>query len=461
MIFAPPQHGKSELVSVRLPAFFLGKRPDDPVILASYSASLAEDKSRQVRQIVESPDFKTLFPNVITASDSRAVDHWHLEGHRGGLLAAGIGGPVTGRGAVLGIIDDPVKNWEEACSETLRKTCWEWYRTTFRTRIWENGSIILIMTRWHQEDLAGRLLNEQGEKWTVLRFPAIAERQDERNRNDKRLGLPIDQQDPLDRKGGEPLCPKRYSLPALESIRYDVGSIAWDFEYQGVPFSIAGGRFHAEWFGIARDDHDVWVLSDQPGQRRLSHPDRVKKHSMPVIIIIDPANRKTKLSKYTEITAFGVGDGQKVIVLAEIHKQLAVGEIIPALDEMCARWLPDWVGIEANGFQMMLVDEARKTRLYPHIPTVHELDPEGKSKLTRATPAIIRAEQGRIFVNESMPTLEEWVAELCLFTGNEKEDVYVDRVDTLAYAVLGIDRHGMCLADDMPAEPLAEGKLRW
>src|SRR5438034_1501018 len=128
MIFAPPQHGKSELASVRLPAFWLGRRPADPVILASYAASLAESKSRQARQVVESPEYSKLFP-VHTRRDSRSIAHWELDGHRGGLLAAGVAGPVTGHGCLLGIIDDPVENWQESQSQTVRDTCWDWYKS--------------------------------------------------------------------------------------------------------------------------------------------------------------------------------------------------------------------------------------------------------------------------------------------------------------------------------------------
>ncbi len=146
MIFAPPQHGKSELVSVRLPAFWLAKRPNDPVILSSYGASLASSKSRQARNLVESTEFVELFPRITTDPTSRAVDRWDLaRPNRASMLAAGVGGPVTGHGAMLGIIDDPFENWEQAQSETIRNNVWDWYRGTFRTRIWEHGAIILIM----------------------------------------------------------------------------------------------------------------------------------------------------------------------------------------------------------------------------------------------------------------------------------------------------------------------------
>lgn len=251
MIFAPPQHGKSELASVRLPAFWLGHHPDVPVILTSYAASLAYSKSRAARDLIESDEYGRLFPDVTTRDDSRAVDEWNLAApYRGGLVAAGVGGPITGHGAGLGIIDDPFENWEQAQSQTIRDKVWEWWRTTFRTRIWEGGAIVLITTRWHEDDLAGRILAEQAEKWFVLRLPALAETQEERDENDKRLGLPTGQPDPIGRQPGEPLCPKRFSEAALVEIRSDVGSIAWNGEYQGAPRAPEGNRFKRQWFPI-------------------------------------------------------------------------------------------------------------------------------------------------------------------------------------------------------------------
>lgn len=249
MISAPPQHGKSELVSVRLPAFWLGNRPDEPVILASYAASLAASKSRHARAVVESKAFERLF-GVRTRRDSRAVDHWEIEGRRGGMLAVGVGGPITGHGAMLGLIDDPVENWEQAQSQTYRDKVWEWYRTTFRTRVWEGGTIVLVMTRWHPDDLAGRILADQAAEWTVLRLPALAEGQAERDENNRYLGLPAGQADPIGRGDGEPLCPGRFSKEALLALKRDVGSVAWAGEYQGVPRAPEGNRFKREWFKI-------------------------------------------------------------------------------------------------------------------------------------------------------------------------------------------------------------------
>lgn len=250
MIFAPPQHGKSELASVRLPAFWLGRRSEDPIILASYAASLAESKSRQVRSIVEGDDYANLFPGVTTRQDSRAVNRWELAGYRGGLLAVGVGGPITGHGTALGIIDDPLENWEQAQSQVIRDKVWDWYRTTFRTRIWEGGAIVLIMSRWHENDLAGHLLAEQASEWTVLRLPAIAESQEERDRHNQRMGLPVGEPDPLGRQPGEPLCPRRYSASELAKLRRDVGSLGWAAEYQASPMAPEGNRFKRAWFQI-------------------------------------------------------------------------------------------------------------------------------------------------------------------------------------------------------------------
>lgn len=260
IIVAPPQHGKSELTSVRLPAFWLGKRPDDPIILASYGATLAEGKSQQARDIVESDEYRALFGElrageleaVEVRPDSRAVQRWKLlPPHRGGMIAVGVGGPVTGHGARLGIIDDPHENWEEAQSETMRRRVWDWYRGTFRTRIWEGGAIVLMMTRWHEDDLVGKLLKEQPGQWTVLRLPALAESQEERDENNRHMKMPLGQADPLGREPGEALAPQRYSAGELTSIKSDVGTMVFGAEYQGTPRAAEGNLIKREWLRIS------------------------------------------------------------------------------------------------------------------------------------------------------------------------------------------------------------------
>lgn len=256
MIFAPPQHGKSELASVRLPAKWLGDHPDLPVIISSYGADLAYSKSDQVRGVIESSEYRELYGDlspldvpVETRRDKRAVQEWRLTPpYRGGLRAAGVGGGLSGHPGALAVIDDPFKDWAEAQSKTIRRKVYEWYQSVLRVRMWEDGAILIIMTRWNEEDLAGKILKRQAHKWEVLRLPAIAETQQERDENNKYLGLPIHEDDPLGRKSGEPLAPKRFSLGALKELKDDVGSLVWAAEYQGVPRAPEGNRFKRAWF---------------------------------------------------------------------------------------------------------------------------------------------------------------------------------------------------------------------
>lgn len=250
MIFAPPQHGKSEIVSVRLPPFWLSKRPDDPVIIASYGAALAGTKAGAARILLHSKPFYNLFPSFFI--EERKKGKLTPKSPYSTIMGVGVGGAITGFGAGLGIIDDPVKNYEDGMNPNNRDRIWKWWQGTFRTRVWERGAIVIIMTRWHEDDLAGRILNTSGEKWDVVRFPAIAENQEERDEFNKRylpkqLGFP----DPLNRIGGQPLSPGRYSLHELESLKHDVGTMAWYAEYQGTPRPIEGNRIKREWLIIA------------------------------------------------------------------------------------------------------------------------------------------------------------------------------------------------------------------
>lgn len=256
MIWTPPQHGKSELASVRFPAYWLGMRPNDPVMLASYGVDLASSKSKQARDIAESEVYKGLFPQVRVGRDSRSGDHWELAPPcKGFMKAVGVGGAATGNGAMLGIIDDPVKNAEEANSATHQKHLIDWYKQVFRTRIREGGAIVLIMTRWAEEDLAGQLINlakagEDTERipWHVLRLPAVAESQKERDTAHERLGLPTGVEDPLGRQEGEPLAPHLYSIGELRIIEAEVGPTTWSTLYQMNPLPGEGNMFKAEWF---------------------------------------------------------------------------------------------------------------------------------------------------------------------------------------------------------------------
>lgn len=267
MISVAPQHGKSELVSVRFPAFWLAKYPDDPIILASYGADLAATKSRQCRDLIESPDYANLFGAqavrdvgafpVDVRADSRSVTNWRLDyPHRGGMIAAGVGGPIVGHGAMLGIIDDPFESWAQAQSEATRKTVWEWYENTFYNRVWEHGVIAIIMTRWHEDDLAGRILAKQAageiakeDQYTVVRVPALAETQEERDYLNERMNLPKGEADPLGREPGEAVAPRRFSANYLKRVQHQ-NPHSFSALYQGAPLTPGGNRFREEWFRV-------------------------------------------------------------------------------------------------------------------------------------------------------------------------------------------------------------------
>lgn len=194
MIFQPPQNGKTEQVSRRFPAYVFGRKPDTKIIACSYNASLAQSISRDIQKIMSTDKYRTLFPGTHLAevrfekdpvtgrrlhAEKRTQGQFDIVGHKGSYLAAGIDGPITGQTSAIGLIDDPCKNRQEAESETYRDRVWQWYRSAFATRQFgSEGSIIICLTRWHTDDLAGRLLRLQEEninadQWEVLNFPAI------------------------------------------------------------------------------------------------------------------------------------------------------------------------------------------------------------------------------------------------------------------------------------------------
>ncbi|MEE8663486.1 MAG: phage terminase large subunit [Acetobacter sp.] len=222
MVFMPPRHGKSELTSKRFPALFLGRNPGKQIITASYSADLAQDFGRHTRNIVASAEFSALFPGIGVADDSAARDKWHTT--EGGVyIAAGVSGSLTGKGAHVALIDDPIKGRQEAESATIREAVWDWYRSVLRTRLMPGGAIVLVLTRWHPDDLAGRLLEEMengtGESWEVLSLPAIADQPN----------------DLLGRDIGGALWPDVFPVSELRNIEKSIGPREWSALYQQKP----------------------------------------------------------------------------------------------------------------------------------------------------------------------------------------------------------------------------------
>lgn len=230
IIIMPPRHGKSELCSVQFPSWAIGRNKDRNIIEASYSADLATDFGRQVRNLIAGESYKHLFPNVSLAEDSQAKGKWNTNG-RGAYNAVGVGGATTGKGADILIIDDPVKNRQDAESETIRESTWAWYTSVARTRLSPQGAIIIPLTRWHDDDLVGRILKgENAHQWEVLHLPAIATK------------------DEKYRKEGEALWPDHFSLEILQDTKRDIGSYDWSALYQGDPLDSDSQEFRRDCF---------------------------------------------------------------------------------------------------------------------------------------------------------------------------------------------------------------------
>lgn len=224
-IFAPPRHGKSVLTSHYFPAWYLLNCPDRNVILTSYEADFASKWGRKVRDTVTK--WGQLGFNLSVRDDSKAANRWEIEGHSGGMETAGAGGAILGKGANLFIIDDPVKNAEEALSPTYRQKVWDWYLSTAETRLEPGACVVITQQRWHTEDLGGRLLKEQPNDWDVVNIRAIAE---------------ADDPPELERKIGDPLWPERYPLEELERRRRNAPT--WfAAQYQQHPLDLEGGFF--------------------------------------------------------------------------------------------------------------------------------------------------------------------------------------------------------------------------
>jgi len=394
IITMPPRHGKSEFTSHDFASWYLGKFPDDRVILASYEADFAASWGRKVRDSLN--EFGDPVFGVRVDPSSSAANRWDLAGHRGGMVTAGVGGPITGKGAHLLIIDDPVKNAEEANSPTIREKQWEWYRSVARTRLEPDGAIILIMTRWHIDDLAGRLLKQQKEdphsdRWELIRLPAIAE-----------------ENDPLGRQPGQALWPERYDEVAFRAIRPSVGEYVWQALYQQSPVPPGGTLFKRHWFDK--------VIDRRPEGIRWV--------------------RYWFLATSTSSTADWTAGG---LVGADSDNNLYIADMIRTQSEwpdtrklIKATALLDGpgvvVGVESAAFQLAAwQDLMRERELLSH--TIKPV-PVDRSKEDRARPWAVRAEAGKVYLVRG-----EWIGEFLAEVETFPRGKHDDQVDAVSGAV--------------------------
>lgn len=267
MILMPPQHGKSQIASRNFPAWLLGLLPDSRIILTSYGESLATTHSRFIRDQILDERYQAIFGNksnkiipVELSSDSRSTENWDLSRpYRGGVKAAGVGGGITGLPAHLFIIDDPFKNREEAESEARRELVDDWMKSSARTRLRPNAAVVIFHTRWHPDDLAGRLMKRMvsdplASQYEIVCMPGIALDSYPANviaqRKKMRDGVFLPLADPLGRLPGEALCPEWYNKDWLISTKADVGLYDFEALYQQQPYLMQGNMFDRDWFTI-------------------------------------------------------------------------------------------------------------------------------------------------------------------------------------------------------------------
>lgn len=307
MVFMPPRHGKSMLCSQMFPAWYIGKHPERQIITATYGHSLASKFGRDVRNMVNEPRYRAIFPGTELAEDSQAKDRFNTN-RRGIYLATGVGGAATGYGADLLLIDDPVKGRQEALSETISANTWDWYLSVAHTRLMPNGAIVIILTRWSDNDLAGRILAQEADQWDVVSLPAIED--------------------------NKALWPEKYDLDALLAIKKSIGPIEFSCLYQQQPINQEDAEFKKYWFKYYKDD-------ECPG-------------NLKIYTTVDPAISKKASADESAVCTVGVSPTNDKYILEITHGRMNPSELINAIFQHIDKYDSSIVGIETVAYQEAL-----------------------------------------------------------------------------------------------------------
>lgn len=405
MLFVPPQHGKSEIVSRKFPAWVLGKNPLMKIVGSSYSADLAQQFSRSIQRTMDSSEYAEVFPNSYLNNQSvkndakrgwmRNVDQFETVGYGGFYKAVGVGGSLTGTPVDLGIIDDPIKDALEASSQTYRDRLWDWYTDVFLTRLHNKSKVILIQTRWHADDLAGRLLEREPEKWTTITIPSI--------REDMSLS-----EDP--REIGEALWEERHSKERLLEVEKR-SPRTFAALYQQRP-TVAGGNI------VKRE----WFCHVSPAEFNRMHGDE------PIVFFLDTA--------YTDKTT---NDPTGIIATCKIGNDLYIthGEKVYMKFPDLLRFVPQYVQRHGYNFRSSIRIEPKANGLsvidqlkeVTHLNVTQTPSPKD-SKETRLNASSPSVESGRVILVDGAWN-EAFVDEVCGFP-SKPHDEYVD---VLCYAI--------------------------
>ena len=408
----PPRHTKSEFASFMLPAFIMGKNPMTKIIQTSHTAELSQRFGRKTKQLIDSSDYKNIFPETLLQADSKAAGRWDTNAG-GEYFAAGVGGAITGRGADLLIIDDPHSE-QDALSETAMENAYEWYTSGPRQRLQPGGAIVLVMTRWSTVDLTGQLMKAQiepkADQWEVVEFPAIME-------------------------SGTPTWPEYWKLSELESVKASLAISKWNAQWMQKPTSEEGAILKREWW-------KPWTEKDIPDLHYI-------------IQSYDTAFSKKETADYSAITTWGVfapDDQRASLILLDARR----GRYdFPELKEVALKeynyWEPEMVLIEAKASGMPLTDELRRAG----IPVTNYTPTRGNDKRSRVNSIAPIFESGCIYYPEGRTFAEEVIEECAAFPYGEHDDY----VDTVTQALMRFRQSGLIqLRMDYEPEPVDNTK---
>jgi len=396
ILSVPPRHGKSTVVSKYFPAWCFGKNPDIGIISTSYAATLAGRFSREVQRVIDSELYQKFFPATRLAgkadSYTRTQDFFEIVDAQGNYRAAGVGGGITGMGCDILICDDLVKDAEQAASPIYRQTVNEWFRSVAYTRLTTGGGVIIVMTRWHFDDIAGRLIADAeegaGDAWEIVSYPAIAE------------------SDEPHRKAGEPLHAERFPLEKLESIRRMLGTNQWLSLYQQRPAPVGGGLVKLHWFGR---------YDDTPETKRI-------------VFSIDTAFKASEISDFTVIQVWAVASAGYFLI--DIwRKQAIMPDVIKQIVGMADAYKPHEILIEdAASGQTLIQILKTKTRLPVIAMSVKEKGKLINDKVTRMAGESTVIEAGRVFLPKYARWLQDFEQEIAAFP----KAAHDDQVDALS-----------------------------
>lgn len=382
MVFAPPRHGKTQIVSEFFPSWFLGRNPDKHVISCSYSQTRANDVGRKVRNQIDDPMHRSIFPGCSIAPDMKSIQHFSTE-QNGEYFSMGVGGSIVGRGAHLFLIDDPLKDRASAESTLERKKMQDWYRGVAYTRLMVGGRIIIINTRWHEDDLSGWLLREQADEgWTILNMPAIAE-----------------ENDVLGRSPGEALWPEAYPIETLNKIKKAIGSYEWNSQYQQRPVSAEGSIIKREWI------------------RHYSTTDRIPQFNK-VVLSCDTAFKATELSDPTAILVWGVTKNEYYL-LDVVCKRMEFHETKRVISMMMQKWSASVCLIEDRSSGQSLIQEFKRISPIPVIP----VKTMNVDKVTRFSSVSHYFESGSILIPSNAAWLVEYETQITTFPYDKHDDM--------------------------------------